>query len=265
MLIENKLWGVEDRVQIAIDRLQQYEPEEGYYLAFSGGKDSVVIKALADMAGVKYDAHYNITGLDPHELVRFIKKNHPDVIREKPKKNMWKMIVEQGMLPLRTIRYCCRELKENGGAERTVITGIRWAESPRRKKQRKIRELPRCGKGGNRYFVNPIIDWSTPEIWEFIKKYGIPYCILYDQGWERLGCILCPMSKLSEKLKYIEQYPVKVRAYKKAINLMMIKNINNKKDMRYKTVDEWFRMWIYEPSKKDERQESWLPESYHYE
>lgn len=49
-----------DKVQVAIDRLKAFEPPEGYYLAFSGGKDSVVIKALADMAEVKYDAHYNL-------------------------------------------------------------------------------------------------------------------------------------------------------------------------------------------------------------
>lgn len=48
-----------DKVETAIKRLQTFEPPEGYYLCFSGGKDSVAIKALADMAGVKYDAHYN--------------------------------------------------------------------------------------------------------------------------------------------------------------------------------------------------------------
>ena len=54
-----------DKVDKAILRLQTYEPPEGYWLAFSGGKDSVVIKALADMAGVKYEAHYSVTGIDP--------------------------------------------------------------------------------------------------------------------------------------------------------------------------------------------------------
>lgn len=47
-----------DFVEVAIERLKAFEPEEGYYLAFSGGKDSVVIKELANIAGVKYDAHY---------------------------------------------------------------------------------------------------------------------------------------------------------------------------------------------------------------
>ena len=54
-----------DKVDKAIMRLQTYEPTEGYYLCFSGGKDSCVIKALADMAKVKYDAHYSVSSVDP--------------------------------------------------------------------------------------------------------------------------------------------------------------------------------------------------------
>lgn len=74
-----------DRVEVAIKRLQTFEPPEGYYLAFSGGKDSVVIKALADMAGVKYDAHYNVTSVDPPELIQFVREHHTDVKWEFPR------------------------------------------------------------------------------------------------------------------------------------------------------------------------------------
>ena len=72
MLHQMNIYG-KDRVQQAIERLQTFEPEEGYYLAFSGGKDSVTVKALMDMAGVKYDAHYSVTSVDPPELVQFVK------------------------------------------------------------------------------------------------------------------------------------------------------------------------------------------------
>lgn len=48
MLRETDLTGrVIDKVQRSIERLRAFEPTEGYYLAFSGGKDSVVLKALA--------------------------------------------------------------------------------------------------------------------------------------------------------------------------------------------------------------------------
>lgn len=110
-----------DKVDKAILRLQTYEPEEGYYLCFSGGKDSVVIKALADMAGVKYDAHYRVTSVDPPELVRFIKNEYPEVEFEYPRdKNgnritMWTLIAQKQMPPTRLARYCCAYLKETGG------------------------------------------------------------------------------------------------------------------------------------------------------
>lgn len=130
-----------DKVEKAIMRLQAYEPEEGYFLCFSGGKDSCVIKALADMAGVKYDAHYSVASVDPPELVRFIKDYHPDVIFDIPHdKNgkpvsMWSLIPQKSMPPTRIVRYCCQYLKEqNGhGKGRLKVTGVRWAESTRRK------------------------------------------------------------------------------------------------------------------------------------
>lgn len=136
-----------DKVEIAIERLQTYEPEEGYYLAFSGGKDSVVIKALADMAGVKYDAHYSVTGIDPPELVRFIKDYHKNVEFDIPydkdgnRKTMWSLIPQRLMPPTRLVRYCCQELKERGGEGRFVVTGVRWAESVKRKNNRHLAEI----------------------------------------------------------------------------------------------------------------------------
>ena len=110
-----------DKVEKAIKRLQLYEPKEGYYLCFSGGKDSVVIKALADMAGVQYDAHYNVTSVDPPELVRFIKKEYPEVEFDYPRdkdgnrETMWTLIPKRKMPPTRLVRYCCAVLKERGG------------------------------------------------------------------------------------------------------------------------------------------------------
>ncbi|HET6456314.1 MAG TPA: phosphoadenosine phosphosulfate reductase, partial [Armatimonadota bacterium] len=65
-------------VDVAVERIRTFEPPEGYWLAFSGGKDSVVLKALADISGVKYEPHYSVTGIDPPELVRFIRDIHPD-------------------------------------------------------------------------------------------------------------------------------------------------------------------------------------------
>ena len=240
-----------DKVQVAIDRLKSFEPAEGYYLAFSGGKDSVVIKALADMAGVKYDAHYRVTTVDPPELVRFIKKEFPEVEWEYPRDkdgnriSMWTLIPKKKMPPTRVMRYCCAVLKESSGSGRLRVTGVRWAESGRRKKShgevtimdKKLKQIAEeeyshiaykvTPQGGialpldNREnaqmveqcyrtratTVNPIIDWTDEEVWEFIKEYNVPYCELYDRGYKRLGCIGCPLTGAKEQKKEFERYP----------------------------------------------------------
>lgn len=41
MLFQKNLFNNKNKIDIAIERLQTFVPPEGYYLAFSGGKDSV--------------------------------------------------------------------------------------------------------------------------------------------------------------------------------------------------------------------------------
>lgn len=262
MIHQLNIYG-KDKVQVAIDRLKAFEPPEGYYLAFSGGKDSVCIKALADMAEVKYDAHYNLTSVDPPELVQFI-KSFDDVQIDRPKDKdgnqvtMWNLIPRKKMPPTRIVRYCCKELKEMGGQGRMVVTGVRWAESPNRKnnqgeitvmttRKREREELVQSGnftqtdKGGvvlnndnedsrkmveqcykqTKTVVNPIIDWTDEDVWEFIREYNIPYCKLYDEGYKRLGCIGCPMGTVEHRKAEFERYPKYEQAYMRAFERML--------------------------------------------
>lgn len=275
-----------DKVEKAIKRLQLYEPPEGYYLCFSGGKDSVVIKALADMAGVKYDAQYSISSVDPPELVRFIKDKHPDVIFERPRDKdgnpvtMWTLIAKNTMPPTRIVRYCCEDLKEHGGKGRLKVTGVRWDESTRRKKahsevtftDKKTRHLLEKEFGGEDYVVNPnggavlrldnrenarivemcyknhttlinpIIDWTTAEVWEFIREYNVPYCSLYDEGFKRLGCIGCPMS--GNRLSDFERWPKYKELYLLAFGKMIENRKRRGKFEEWETPNEWFKWWI---------------------
>lgn len=244
MLVENTLFGVEDKVQNSIDALRSFEPPEGYYLAFSGGKDSVVVKHLCDMAGVKYDAHYMVTSADPPELVQFIKEKHPDVHRDIPHDEdgkpitMWNLIPRKKVVPTRIMRFCCEELKESGGIGRMTLTGVRWAESARRKKHQGLavitdnntvlnndnaesRELLESCYKKRKTVINPIINWEDEDVWEFIHRENIPYCKLYDEGEKRLGCIGCPIAGSRAMERDFAKYPKYKELYLKAFGTMI--------------------------------------------
>ena len=130
---------IRDKVQMSVDLIRKWEPEEGYYVAFSGGKDSQCVYHLCQIAGVKFDAHYSVTSVDPPELVRFIREHYPDVQFERQYRpdgkpyTMWNLIPEKLMPPTRVVRYCCEKLKESNGMYRYTVTGVRWAESANRK------------------------------------------------------------------------------------------------------------------------------------
>lgn len=130
---------LQEKERIAIERLKAFEPDEPYYLCYSGGKDSDVIRILAQLAGVKHELHHNLTSVDAPETVRYIKSipdMHIDIPHDKDgnRVSMWSLIVKKNMPPTRFVRYCCSELKEKGGEGKLKITGVRAAESVSRKK-----------------------------------------------------------------------------------------------------------------------------------
>jgi len=176
-------------VDRSIEIMRHFEPPEGYFLAFSGGKDSVVLLELAKMADVKFDAHYNMTTIDPPEVLTFMRKHYPEVKWERPPRNFYRLLEETHGLPVRLHRWCCAELKETGGAGRKVATGIRAAESVKRAKYGVVQP---CLRGGNKVLINPMLHWTEAEVWKLIRERGLPYCSLYDEGWKRIGCICCP-------------------------------------------------------------------------
>jgi len=248
MLIENTLFGVCDKVKIAIERLQKFEPDDGYYLAFSGGKDSQCIYHLAVEAGVKFDAHYSVTTVDPPEVIRFIHEHYPDVKFEKPEKTMWQLISRKLMPPTRIARYCCEKLKECGGDGRVVMTGIRNAESAKRAGRRMVEN---CFKGKSKTYVNPIIDWSDADVWEFIRSRELTYCELYDKGYKRIGCVMCPMKGRDGMLRDMVRYPRIARCFYRAFANLLEYRKNRGKETEWRIPVDVMEWWIYGKENND--------------
>ncbi len=237
----------EQKIADGILLLQEFESsaleysQDGYYLCFSGGKDSVVVKDIAIKSGVKFTSNYSVTTIDPPELTRFIKHHHPDVIWHRPKVPMMKMVEKNG-LPSMFSRWCCRLYKENGGQNRVKVMGIRSAESSKRAKA--WQAVTEWGKGKNKaWVINPVLAWTDKEIWKYIRDNNIPYCSLYDEGRKRIGCVGCPMSPQNRQVDF-QRWPYMKKRWQRAAKSRwdLMGDTNAKKI--YKNSNEWFDWWL---------------------
>lgn len=69
--------------------------------------------------------------------------------------------------------------------------------------------------------VNPIIEWTDQDVWEFIHAHGIHYCELYDEGWSRLGCVGCPMAAKKGREREFARWPKYKHHYLLAFERML--------------------------------------------
>lgn len=244
--------GLVEKIDYSIDLMRKgeqlamkYDPTDGYYLAFSGGKDSQCLYHVAQLAGVKFKAHFSPTSVDPPEVIRFIRRNYPAVKFGRLKESIYTAAERQGILSTRLARWCCQEFKEIGGAGCVVMVGVRHAESVKRSKRNEVevssrkfsgnldtfREWQReqllkkykdlnhdqfsietetdfkCVGGNDKIIISPIIHWTERDVWDFLNGMQIGHCELYDRGRKRIGCILCPFESRTEKIKDIKDYP----------------------------------------------------------
>ena len=257
-----------EKVEKSIMRLNEFAKETPSgrlaITAFSGGKDSLVAYMMCIEAGIKFKAIYSPTSVDPPELINYIKNifnqwakknNYPEVVFEKYNiwksgplkgkiKTMWSLISNRAIPPTRLARYCCDELKERTGEKGDVIiTGVRWEESKSRSKRKM------CNWYKEKLQVRPIVDWTEVEVWSYILENNIPYCKLYDEGWNRLGCIGCPLS--SNQKRELQAYPKYRENYIRAFNHMV--EYRRNKDMRcdgWSNGEEIMKWWIGDCEKK---------------
>lgn len=205
------------KIEYSVDLLRKaerlamtYDKENGYYLAFSGGKDSQALYHLAQLAGVAFEGHMNLTSVDPPEVIRFVRRCYPEVELIKPKASIYQLAVEKQILPTMRVRWCCAEYKEMAGAGKVTLIGIRRQESHRRKKRNEVEISSRkysgtlegldayrekklggktdertgevnitnatdertlgCISGKESLLISPILHWTERDVWEFLNE-----------------------------------------------------------------------------------------------
>ena len=276
-----------EKIEYSINLLKKSEkmalemdPENGFYLAFSGGKDSQVLYHLAVMGGVKFKAHMNLTSVDPSEVIRFVKQHYPEVELIKPKMSIYDMAKKKGCLPTQHVRWCCEEFKEMSGASKVTLIGIRREESSRRAKRNEVEMSSRkfsgsfdqwsehrekmvtCVGGKDKILVSPLLYWTSRDVWEFLNSNGIPHCSLYDKGYKRIGCILCPMSGHKQKVREIRDFPHVKTNWIKAIEWL---RENKWADTLSKDSEMAFNWWISGKSFKQFYADEYLQQKIDFE
>lgn len=272
-----------DLEQKSIERLKMAsEMSLRYYgqpllVTYSGGKDSDVQLKLAIRSGIPFEVQNSHTTADAPETVRHIRKKFHDLelkgikctvnkpIYQGKSITMWSLIPLKLMPPTRTVRYCCQVLKEGAGDGRMIATGVRWDESFQRStrggmeiigstKKNKI-ILTEDNDTARRFFekceiraksvCNPILEWTNTDIWQYIESERIEVNCLYQCGFDRVGCIGCPMAS---KKRYFEfsMFPEYKQMYINAFTRMLAERKRRGLETQWKTGEEVFQWWMNE-------------------
>lgn len=228
-------------------------------ITYSGGKDSDVLLHLAEASGIQFEVLHSLTTADAPQTVYHVRDTFhrlenkgikctvdKHVQTDGSRITMWNLIPRTLIPPTRLARYCCSKLKEGGGKGRFIATGVRWDESAARKKNRGALEVITSKKDnslilsndnseGRRLFescqlkgkrvVNPIVDWKTDDVLDYIESEHITMNPLYGCGFSRVGCIGCPMAGKAGREAEFAMFPKFKAAYIRAFDTMLITRI----------------------------------------
>ncbi|MEM2205851.1 MAG: phosphoadenosine phosphosulfate reductase family protein [Sulfolobales archaeon] len=185
-------------------------------ISYSGGKDSLVALDLALRAGLQPEIIFNDTGLELPETidnVAFITRHYGLNLREaRPDRSFWELLEVFGP-PAKDFRWCCKLVKliplaklykslyPHGALN---IVGQRGMESINRALSGNVWRNKWISHILN---ITPIQEWPQIAVWAYILTNKLPYNPLYECGFDRLGCYLCPAANIAEQYTLMRIHP----------------------------------------------------------
>ncbi len=177
-------------VQWAVDT---FSPEVA--LSTSFGSTSAVLLHMASQ--IKPDLrilfletgfHFPETINFKNDLVKRLNLNIDELTSEMPREEFKQV---HGNLYERDPDKCCylnkvAPLKKALVGVKGWITGIRRSQSDTRTLVDYVEEYE-----GGIIKINPLRDWNAKDMWEYLKKYKLPYHPLFDEGFVSIGCAPC--------------------------------------------------------------------------
>ena len=183
---------------------------DAFYVAFSGGKDSLLLLDLV-YSVLPENSFYVVFGdtkmetSDTYRTVDITKKRYEKVkqfITATTKFSAKESWTEFGP-PSRVLRWCChvhkstpsilklKEVLNNHHAKVMSFNGVRAEESL----QRSTYDLVSDGvKHNSQINCSPILKWSSAELYLYLLDKGLMINDSYRKGMHRVGCLFCPMA-----------------------------------------------------------------------
>ncbi len=185
-------------------------------VSYSGGKDSLVTLLLVRDTVPEFDILFADTGLEFKETVDNVKQTAEEL--NLPLKlhssgdSFWQSIDNFGP-PTVEARWCCKVCKlgaitqvieNNYENECLTFVGQRKYESEIRANSEHIWKNPSVG---NQIAATPIQNWTALHVWVYLFWKKAKYNPLYEQGFDRIGCWLCPSASMADFSRLSEIHP----------------------------------------------------------
>jgi phosphoadenosine phosphosulfate reductase len=87
---------------------------------------------------------------------------------------------------------CCNlrkiePLKKKLSTLRAWITAIRRDQTSHRANAKRVEWDSKFGL----IKINPLVDWTSEMVWNYVRKHDVPYNVLHDQNFPSVGCMHC--------------------------------------------------------------------------
>ena len=215
------------------------------YIAFSGGKDSVVLLDIChQVLPISVPVIYSDTDMELPDSVDYV---WPEVQKRYPEREFIKVKARSSALenwqvfgpPSRTVRWCCSVhkstpaimyLKKRLDSDRvraTAFLGVRSEESLSRAN---YDDISYAVKNATQTNCMPILEWGAHELWLYIFANELTINPVYRHGLTRVGCVMCPES--SEKYVWFvdKLYPNELKKFNEVVLKTSDKKLKTKKD-----------------------------------